>query len=105
MLSMSFLSILRRFSTLAVVVVGVGFLANVSVGTVHAQESTLADQTLTQECIDQAYSGTIHQSSDADLALEIEICSKFTTRITLFHQKRSDIHQKLFVKIIQTHPF
>lgn len=72
MLSISFLSILRRFSALGVALVGVGFLVNVSVGTVHAQESTLADQTLTQECIDQAYSGTMHQSSEADLALEIE---------------------------------
>ena len=72
MLSISFLSILRRFSAFVAVLVGVGFLVNVSVGTVHAQESTLADQTLTQECIDQAYSGTMHQSNEADLALEIE---------------------------------
>ena len=72
MLSISFISLFRRFSALAVAVVGIGFLANVSVTEVYAQESTLADQTLTQECIDQPYSGTMHQSSEADLALEIE---------------------------------
>src|SRR6056300_14337 len=72
MLSISFISLFRRFSALAVAVVGIGFLANVSVTEVYAQESTLADQTLTQECIEQPYSGTMHQSSEADLALEIE---------------------------------
>ena len=51
MLSISFISLFRRFSALAVAVVGIGFLANVSVTEVYAQESTLADQTLTQECI------------------------------------------------------
>lgn len=79
MLSISFISLFRRFSALAVAVVGIGFLANVSVTEVYAQESTLADQTLTQECIEQPYSGTMHQSSEADLALEIEKTAWFKT--------------------------
>ena len=73
MFSISFLSLFRRIGAATVALFTVGLLTSMNVGNVHAQEeSTLAEQTLTQECIEQAYSGTMHQSNDADLALEVE---------------------------------
>ncbi|MDA1331217.1 MAG: c-type cytochrome [Proteobacteria bacterium] len=69
---MSFLLPFRRYGATACAVIVIGLLANMGVGNVYAQESTLAEQTLTQECIDQIYAGKMHQSNSADLALEIE---------------------------------
>ena len=72
MVGISFLSLVRRFSVIACAVVAMVFLVDMSIENVYAQESHLVEQTLTQECVDQPYSGTMHQSSDADLALQVE---------------------------------
>ena len=72
MLGISFSSLFRRFSAILCGVVAMVFLTNISIDNVYAEDSTMVEQTLTQACIDQPYSGTIHKSSDADLALEVE---------------------------------
>jgi mono/diheme cytochrome c family protein len=72
MLGISFSSLFRRFSAILCGVVAMVFLTNISIDNFYAEDSTMVEQTLTQACIDQPYSGTIHKSSDADLALEVE---------------------------------
>ena len=75
MLETSKRSLVSRLWSSFVAVVAMGVLSSsVVVGSVHAQEgeSTLAPQTLSEECIAQAYEGTVHTMNENDLGLEIE---------------------------------
>ena len=72
MFKMSMNTLLGRVVLFLMAFVTLSILANVSVKNAYAEESTLAEQTLSQACIEEPYSGEVHLMNETDLALEVD---------------------------------